>query len=421
MRHGVRAVIAALAFVVSCWQTEPVLAQGKPAEIKIAIVQFLSGAAAPHDLSAVNTARLLTEQFNAAGGIAGVKLNTIYLDEAGSAADKVAEFRRLVQDEKITLAIGYTSSANCLAVAPVADELKTLLILHVCANYRLIDKGVHKYVFRTAAHAASENVAAALYALAAKPNLKTIAGMNYDYAYGRDAWDVFKRTVLYHKPDVQVVGELWTRFLATDYSAEVSRLLALKPDVIHTVNWGAGGTAFINQAETRGLFDDSLVMMTTGLLPQAAILPKGAAFTGRGYHLQHPDPAQHAGNREYLRAYKAKFNAMPDYMGTFMAQAFYGLKAAVEKAVQAKSGGWPSTEEIGTALEGLTFETPRGPVTVRKDHEAVHDAVWGVASGKTHPEFGYPILDNLKTFPAADTLPPEGKTTVQWIEGWPKK
>ena len=112
------------------------------------------------------------------------------------------------QDEKITLAIGYTSSANCLAVAPVADELKTLLILHVCANYRLIDKGVYKYVFRTAAHAASENVAAALYVLATKPNLKSIAGMNYDYAYGRDAWDVFKRTILHHKPDVQVAGEL---------------------------------------------------------------------------------------------------------------------------------------------------------------------------------------------------------------------
>ena len=113
-----RAVVGALALFVTSLQIGPALAQGKPAEIKIAIVQFLSGAAAPHDLSAVNTARLLTEQFNAAGGIEGVKLNTIYLDEAGSAADKVAEFRRLVQDEKITLAIGYTSSANCLAVAP---------------------------------------------------------------------------------------------------------------------------------------------------------------------------------------------------------------------------------------------------------------------------------------------------------------
>jgi branched-chain amino acid transport system substrate-binding protein len=418
MRSGLRAVIA-LVLLMAALPITPAWAQGKPSEIKIAIVQFLSGAAAPHDLSAVNTARLLTEQFNAAGGIAGVKLNTIYLDEAGSAADKVAEFRRLVQDEKITLAIGYTSSANCLAVAPVADELKTLIIFHVCANYRLFDKGVYKYVFRTAAHAASENVAAALYVLAAKPNLKTIAGMNYDYAYGRDSWDVFKRTILHHKPDVQVAGELWTRFLATDYSAETSRLLALKPDVIHTVNWGAGLSAFISQAETRGLFEQSLVMMTTGLLAQTQNLPKGVGFTGRGYHLQHPDPAQHAGNREYITSYRAKFSAFPDYQGTFMAQAFYGLKAGIEKAVRAKNGGWPNNEEIAAAMEGITFETPRGPVTVRKDHEAVHDAMWGVASGKTHA-LGFPLLDNFKVFKAEDVTPPEGRTTVQWMDSWKK-
>ena len=421
MRNGVRRVAGAMALVAAYLQFGPALAQSKPSEIKIAIVQFLSGAGAPHDASAVNTARLLTEHFNAAGGIEGVRLNTMYVDEAGSATDKVAEYRRLVQDEKVTVTIGYTSSANCLAVAPVADELKTLTIFHVCANYRLIDKGVHRYVFRTAAHAASENISAALYVLATKPDLKTIAGLNYDYAYGRDSWDVFKRTILKLKPDVQVVGELWTKFLATEYSAEISRLLALKPDVIHTVNWGAGLTSLINQGETRGLFEQSLVIMTTGLLNQAEILPKGAAFSGRGYHLQYPDPDKNAGNREYLRSYKAKFNSMPDYQGTFMAQAFYGLKAAIEKAAKVKNGAWPTTEEIAAAIEGLEFDTPRGRVLVRKDHEAVHEAMWGLTSGQKHPAFGYPILDQFRVFPASDVTPPEGKKTVEWIESWPTR
>ena len=158
MRNGVRRVAGLLALCAACLQFGPAMAQSKPSEIKIAVVQFLSGAAAPHDASAINTARLLTEQFNTSGGIEGVRLNTMYVDEAGSTADKVAEFRRLVQDEKIAIAIGYTSSANCLAVAPLADELKTLTIFHVCANYRLFDKEIYKYVFRTAAHAASENI-----------------------------------------------------------------------------------------------------------------------------------------------------------------------------------------------------------------------------------------------------------------------
>ena len=191
--------------------------------------------------------------------------------------------------------------------------------------------------------------------------------------------------------------------------------LALKPDVIHTVNWGAGLTSFINQAETRGLFEQSLVMMTTGLLSQAEILPKGVAFSGRGYHLQYPDPDKYAPSRDYLRSYKAKFNSLPDYTGSFMAQAFYGLKAAIEKAVKAKNGGWPSNEEIGAAMEGLAFDTPRGQVLVRKDHEGINDAMWGLTSGKKNAEFGYPVLDDFRVFPAADILPPEGTKTIEWI------
>ena len=144
MRNGMRWIGGALVLCAGYLPCGSALAQSKPSEIKIAIVQFLSGAAAPHDAATVNTAKLLTEQFNASGGIAGVRLNTIYVDEAGSTADKVAEYRRLVQDEKVAIVIGYTSSANCLAVSPVADELKTLTIFQVCATYRLIDKGVYK-------------------------------------------------------------------------------------------------------------------------------------------------------------------------------------------------------------------------------------------------------------------------------------
>lgn len=393
----------------------------KPSELKIAVVQFLSGAAAPHDASAVNASKLLIKQINAAGGIDGVKLKGIWVDEKGSTADKVAEFRRLVQDEKVDVVIGYTSSAHCLGVAPVAEELKTLSIFQVCANYRLFEQRRYKYVFRTSAHALSENLSAALYVLDTKPGLKTIAGLNYDYAYGRDSWEMFKKAILKLKPDVKVVGELWTKFLATEYSAEVSRLLALKPDVIHTVNWGAGLTALIKHASKRGLFKRSLLVATTGLLAQAEILPKGVAFSGRGYHLQFPDPDHYQANREFIESYRDMFGKLPDYQGHFMAQAIYGLKAGIEKAIQAKGGAWPTTEEIILAMENLGFETPRGPVFIRQDHQAVHDAMWGLTSGKRHPKYGYPLLEQMRVYPAVQVNNPLGTKAIQWIESWPER
>jgi hypothetical protein len=49
----------------------------------------------------------------------------------------------------------------------------------------------------------------------------------------------------------------------------------------------------------------------------------------------------------------------------------------------------------------------------------VHDAMWGLTSGKKHPTFGYALLDQFRVFPAADITPPEGAKTIDWIESWP--
>jgi len=169
------------------------------------------------------------------------------------------------------------------------------------------------------------------------------------------------------------------------------------------------------------LFRQSLLVATTGLLPQAEMLPQGVAFSGRGYHLQFPDPGMHPGNRMFIESYKAKFGTLPDYQGHFMAQAIYGLKAGYEKAIQAKGGQWPATEEVVTAMENLGFDTPRGPVFIRKDHQAVHEAMWGITSGKRHPEYGYPLLEQMRVYPAVQVNNPLGTKAVEWIESWPEK
>lgn len=389
----------------------------KPDSIKVAVVHFMSGAAAPHDAAAVNTARLLVDQFNGDGGIGGVRIDAIFVDEAGSTAEKVAEYRRLVQDEEADVVIGYTSSSHCLGIAPVAEELRTLTIFPICANYRLFEEADYDYVFRTSSHAAAENVSAALYVLEKVPDLKTIAGLNYDYAYGRDSWEMFRDAILKLKPDVEVVGELWVKFLATEYSAEISRLLAAKPDVIHTVNWGAGLSALNKHGRTRGLFDQSLLVATTGLLQQAKDFPEGVAFSGRGYHLQHPDPSKNVANRDFIRAYRERFGEPPDYTGHYMASAFHALKAAYEDAMQSV-GGWPTTEDVTAAMTDLSYNSPVGRVHVRKDHQAVHSAAWGLTTGEVDPELGYPVLSEFKVFLADRVNPPLGTKSVDWIKGW---
>jgi hypothetical protein len=72
-------------------------------------------------------------------------------------------------------------------------------------------------------------------------------------------------------------------------------------------------------------------------------------------------------------------------------------------------------------MENLTYDTPRGPVHIQVDHQAIHDSIWGLTSGKKHPKYGYPVLDKLKVYPAVKVCNPLGTKAVEWIESWPEK
>src|SRR2546430_14002959 len=74
--------------------------------------------------------------------------------------------------------------------------------------------------------------------LTAKPDVKTVAGLNQGYAWGRDSWEIFIRALRKLKPDVQVVETLWPKLFQGDLSAEISKLLTAKPDVVFHSLWG---------------------------------------------------------------------------------------------------------------------------------------------------------------------------------------
>jgi branched-chain amino acid transport system substrate-binding protein len=86
-------------------------------------------------------------------GLGGTKIEAKYVDDAGSTANQVTEFRNLVQRDNVDAVVGYVSSGSCLAVAPVAEELKTLTVLYDCGTPRIFEEAARKYVFRVSPHA----------------------------------------------------------------------------------------------------------------------------------------------------------------------------------------------------------------------------------------------------------------------------
>src|SRR5262249_60707296 len=152
--------------------------------VKVGFGMSPSGpAASPFGVPAKNAADFVVEELNAGKGpkpygkvgFGGSKIEMVTIDEAGATTAVVTEYRNLVQRSNVDLVIGYISSGNCLAVAPVAEELKKFTNFFDCGTPRIFEDASYQYVFRTSPTATMDSVGAALYVKDAKPSLKSIA------------------------------------------------------------------------------------------------------------------------------------------------------------------------------------------------------------------------------------------------------
>ena len=394
-----------------------------PEPVKLGIVTFLSGpAASPFGVPSRNAAELVIELLNAGKapapyatkGFGGAPIHTVVVDEAGSTTTQVTEYRNLVQRDNVDLVVGYTGSGNCLAIAPVAEELKKLTNFFDCGTPRVFEDASYKYVFRTKPTATMDSVGAAYYLKEMKPNLKSIAGINQNYALGKDSWADFEGAMKQLFPNIEIKTSQMPKVFAGQYNAEISALLRSGAEVIHSSFWDGDIEALILQAAPRGLFKKSTGVLTIGetaMYKLAAHIPDGTIIGALGpFGPYAPDNEL---NRWFVKQYQDRYNVQPNLASYLMAQAVLGYKAAWEKAQAANGGARPSNEQVAAALEHLTFEGPGGTVrmAIGKGHQAIMETAYGmskIVDGKM-------TVTNVRRYPAEKVNPPDGIKSIDWI------
>ena len=397
---------------------------------KIGIVSFLSGQAAESfGVPAVNGAKVLIEAFNKGQapapynkpGFAGMKIEAVYVDEAGGATKQVQEMRNLYEREKVDAVVGYVGSGDCLAVAPVAEEMKRFLILYDCGTPRIFEDGKYQYVFRTASHAAMDNVALARYLKSHNVKVERYNMINQDYAWGQDSRKDFMLSMEQLYKGAKPEADLLPKFGAGQYGTEISALSTKPADILHSSLWGGDLQAFILQANARGVFQKQQGVFSAAdhVLPGLGEkMPNGVILGARGaYGLMAPKSAL---NDWWFALYEKAYNVYPVQAPYRMAQALLGLKLAAEKAMAANGGKKPTQEQLAAALKGSQWASPAG--TIRMALGDGQQAIQETALGKTRYDAAKKMvmLDDIERFAAECVNPPANMKGEDWIKaGFP--
>ena len=402
---------------------------------RIGHMTFFTGAGAVLGEPMYKGNLLAVEEINAQGGLLGKrKIEILKADEAAGTDANTKEMRRLKLSEKIDLFMGITSSGNSPALGPVAEELRLpTIFVDGCTDF-LFDKAVPNphYVFRITNIQSADGSTCALGVAATWPDVKKVAHIHPDYAYGRNCFDHFTIVTKKMLPQAQNVSEAWPKLFSTDFTPHITKTLAAKPDLLVTALWGGDYVAFYKQALQYGLFGKMKVATTLGLgsAPQSIGKdhPEGVlSGVHSNYHFTYPAGDRWPLNKSFVDKYKARWNEYPNFQAEGAYTAMYVFKTAVEKANKL-AGGWPDDEAIIGQIEGMMYVGPGGYVYFRPDnHQGYKDAITGFS--KNVPEYPFPILDpnRIITIPIRNiTAPPgwpkgEPTSTYTWIDRtWPQ-
>lgn len=420
---SVTAIGAGLAAVLA--MAAPAVAQDT---VSMGVVSFLSGpAAGPFGVPARNGAEMVIDAINSGTlpapydtkGFAGATVEADFLDESGGNTKQVAEYRNLVQKRGVDVVLGYISSGSCAALAPVVEELQKLTVFAICGTPRVFEEAPRKYSFRTMSHATADSVAAAHYVKDMFPDVKSYTGINQNYAWGQDSWRDFSLAMGHLVPGAAASDKLqFPKIFAGQYGSEISALALDDAEMVHSSFWDGDLEGFIFQATPRGLFKQKKVILTVGgtaayrlgkRLPDDIILgargPYGILVRGRDTAL----------NTWFINTYKDRYGTYPSGPAYQYAQAVLATKIGYDKAAAA-AGSFPSQDQVISAMEGMEFESFSTTVkmALANGHQAITENVYGIT--KWNNDLAEAGVTDVKFYPAECVMPPDGQTSVEWIE-----
>lgn len=297
--------------------------------------------------------------------VAGRKVQVILKDDT-SVPDVTRRLaQELVVNDKVNVLAGFGITPSALAVAPMATQSKTPLVVMAAATSSITEAS--PYVIRTSFTLPQVSVAMADWA--PKNGMKNVVTLVTDYGPGLDAEKFFKSRLEFNGGKVPETLRVPLR--NPDFAPFLQKVRDLKPDALFVFVPSGAGAAVMKQFIERGMDKAGIKLIATGDVTdddQLNDMGDGAlgVVTSHHYSAYHPSAA----NKKFVAEFqKANKGMRPN----FMAVGGYDGMRVIYEAIR-KTGGKGDGDALLAAMKGQVFESPRGPAFVdAQTRDIVHN------------------------------------------------
>jgi branched-chain amino acid transport system substrate-binding protein len=294
------------------------------ATAKVGAVYAFSGPFAIYSTTIKNGLDMALSELNAQGGL---KLEMIMEDDRSTKDDAINVYQKFIQRDNALLIFGPLTGGQVFAAAPLAQRAKVPVMLTSVATPGVT--GVGDYVFRTSVESGTIIPGTVKIAKRDLRIAKVVQIYTNDDQFSVGEFKAYEAALKLN--GVQVVNVETVRTGDVDFSAQLTKIKSFNPDALVISSQGQESVGLMTQARKLGMDKVSFLggnaFNSAGVVKEAGKAMEGAlSATPWFLSMTHPK------NVEFVKKYRQKFSADPDWLAAQSYDAVFIVKQALLNA-----------------------------------------------------------------------------------------
>lgn len=307
------------------------------------------------------------------GKLGGREIELVKVDDESEPSKATDNINKLIKRDNVDLVVGSVHSGVAMAMAKVAKDTGTLLIVPNAGADAITGPMCAKNIYRTSF--TNWQPGYAMGEQAAKNGVKKVITVTWKYAAGEESVKGFKEG--FEKNGGTVSKELTVPFPNVEFQSLLTEIAAAKPDAVYAFFAGAGAVKFVKDYAAAGL-NRSIPLYGPGFLTDGTLEAQGSAANGMLTTLHYADGLNNKRDAAFRLAYAKAYKMQPDVY------AVQGYDAAQLLAIglNATKGDISKKAEFEDAILKAKIDSPRGTITISKAHNPIQDIYLREVVGK---------------------------------------